>query len=105
MEVQKANFTSLGVENARKSHDNIDLILDVSLEVSVVLGRTKKRIKDILSLGNGSLIELDKLADEPVEVLVNGKVIAEGEVVVVDENFGVRINNIVSGTDRIKSLR
>lgn len=105
VEVQKANFTSLGVENARKSHDNIDLILDVSLEVSVVLGRTKKRIKDILSLGNGSLIELDKLADEPVEVLVNGKVIAEGEVVVVDENFGVRINNIVSGTDRIKSLR
>lgn len=105
VEVQKANFTSLGVENARKSHDNIDLILDVSLEVSVVLGRTKKSIKDILSLGNGSLIELDKLADEPVEVLVNGKVIAEGEVVVVDENFGVRINNIVSGTDRIKSLR
>ena len=62
-------------------------------------------IKDILNLGNGSLIELDRLADEPVEVLVNGKVIAEGEVVVVDENFGVRINNILSGTDRIKSLR
>ena len=105
VEVQKANFGSLGVENVRKSHENIDLILDVALEVSVVLGRTKKSIKEILSLGNGSLIELNKLADEPVEVLVNGKVIAEGEVVVVDENFGVRINNIVSGTDRIKSLR
>ncbi|MCQ2969683.1 MAG: flagellar motor switch phosphatase FliY [Clostridium sp.] len=103
--VQKANFGQLGVENVKKSHENIDLILDVSLEISVVLGRTKKTIKDILSLGNGSLIELNRLADEPVEVLVNGKVIAKGEVVVVDENFGVRINNIVSGTDRIKSLR
>lgn len=105
VEVQQANFSSLVPNGAAKSHDNIDLILDVSLEVSVVLGRTKKSIKDILNLGNGSLIELDRLADEPVEVLVNGKVIAEGEVVVIDENFGVRINNILSGTDRIKSLR
>lgn len=105
VEVQQANFSSLVPSGAAKSHDNIDLILDVSLEVSVVLGRTKKSIKDILNLGNGSLIELDRLADEPVEVLVNGKVIAEGEVVVIDENFGVRINNILSGTDRIKSLR
>ena len=105
VEVQQANFSSLIPSKSAKSHDNIDLILDVSLEVSVVLGRTKKSIKDILNLGNGSLIELDRLADEPVEVLVNGKVIAEGEVVVVDENFGVRINNILSGTDRIKSLR
>ena len=105
VDVQKANFAPLGGSEVRKSHDNIDLILDVPLEVSVILGRTKKSIRDILNLGNGSLIELDKLADEPVEVLVNGKVIAEGEVVVVDENFGVRINNIVSGTDRIKSLK
>ena len=105
VEVQQANFSSLIPSKSAKSHDNIDLILDVSLEVSVVLGRTKKSIKDILNLGNGSLIELDRLADEPVEVLVNGKVIAEGEVVVIDENFGVRINNILSGTDRIKSLR
>ncbi len=105
VDVQTANFAPLGSGEARKSHDNIDLILDVPLEISVILGRTKKSIRDILNLGNGSLIELDKLADEPVEVLVNGKVIAEGEVVVVDENFGVRINNIVSGTERIKSLR
>lgn len=105
VEVQKATFAPLEQKTQRKSHDNIDLILDVPLQVSVVLGRTKKSIRDILSLGNGSLIELDKLADEPVEVLVNGKVIAEGEVVVVDENFGVRINNIISGTDRIKSLK
>lgn len=105
VEVQKANFAQLGTEHVRKSHDNIDLILDVALDISVVLGRTKKSIRDILNLGNGSLIELNRLADEPVEVLVNGKVIAEGEVVVIDENFGVRINNIVSGADRIKSLR
>lgn len=105
VEVQKANFAPLGTEHVRKSHDNIDLILDVALDISVVLGRTKKSIRDILNLGNGSLIELNRLADEPVEVLVNGKVIAEGEVVVIDENFGVRINNIVSGADRIRSLR
>ena len=83
---------------------NIDLILDVPLEISVVLGRTKKNIKDILSLGTGSLIELDKLAEEPVEILVNGKKVAYGEVVVVDENFGVRITSIVSNEERIKSL-
>jgi flagellar motor switch protein FliN/FliY len=105
VEVQKATFAPLEQKATKKSHDNIDLILDVPLQVSVVLGRTKKNIRDILNLANGSLIQLDKLADEPVEVLVNGKVIAEGEVVVVDENFGVRINNIVSGTDRIKSLK
>lgn len=105
VEVQKASFAPLEQKTVRKSHDNIDLILDVPLQVSVVLGRTKKSIREILSLGNGSLIELDKLADEPVEVLVNGKVIAEGEVIVVDENFGVRINNIISGSDRIKSLK
>lgn len=83
---------------------NIDLILDVPLEISVVLGRAKKNIKDILNLGTGSLIELDKLAEEPVEILVNGKKVAYGEVVVVDENFGVRITSIVSNEEKIKSL-
>lgn len=84
---------------------NIDLILDVPLDISVVLGRTKKNIKDILNLGTGSLIELDKLAEEPVEILVNGKRVAYGEVVVVDENFGVRITSIISSEERIKSLK
>ena len=87
------------------SNKNIDLILDVPLDISVVLGRTKKSIKDILNFSTGSLIELDKLAEEPVEVLVNGKTIALGEVVVVDENFGVRITSIVSNTERINSLK
>ncbi|VYU42112.1 flagellar motor switch phosphatase FliY [Clostridium tertium] len=105
VEVHGASFESLGQGPVGESHRNIDLILDVPLDVSVVLGRTKKSIKDILNLSTGSLIELDKLAEEPVEVLVNGKKIAYGEVVVVDENFGVRITSIVSGAERIKSLK
>ena len=103
--VSVANFGSLSQGPVGESHRNIDLILDVPLNVSVVLGRTKKSIKEILDLSTGSLIELDKLAEEPVEILVNGKKIAYGEVVVVDENFGVRITSIVSGAERIKSLK
>ncbi|MGL5354090.1 MAG: flagellar motor switch phosphatase FliY, partial [Clostridium sp.] len=105
VEVNEARFEPLTPSKLGESHKNIDLILDVPLNVSVVLGRTKKSVKDILNLSTGSLIELEKLAEEPVEVLVNGKKIAYGEVVVVDENFGVRITNIVSGADRIKSLK
>ncbi|GAB6167722.1 flagellar motor switch phosphatase FliY [Clostridium carnis] len=105
VEVNKASFEPLNQGTVGESHKNIDLILDVPLDISVVLGRTKKSIKDILNLSTGSLVELDKLAEEPVEVLVNGKKIAYGEVVVVDENFGVRITSIVSGAERIKSLR
>ncbi|MBE6052842.1 MAG: flagellar motor switch phosphatase FliY [Clostridium sartagoforme] len=105
IEVHEASFDALSQGRVGESHRNIDLILDVPLEVSVVLGRTKKSIKDILNLSTGSLIELDKLAEEPVEILVNGKKIAYGEVVVVDENFGVRITSIISGAERIKSLR
>lgn len=106
VEVHKASFEPL-VESKKSgvSNKNIDLILDVPLDISVVLGRTKKSIKDILNFSTGSLIELDKLAEEPVEVLVNGKTIALGEVVVVDENFGVRITSIVSNTERINSLK
>lgn len=106
VQVHEASFGKLE-ESKNKSEvpNNIDLILDVPLEISVVLGRTKKSIKDILSLGTGSLIELEKLAEEPVEILINGKNIAYGEVVVVDENFGVRITSIASSSDRIKSLK
>lgn len=105
IEVHGASFEPLSQGAIGESHKNIDLILDVPLEVSVILGRTKKSIKDILNLSTGSLIELDKLAEEPVEILINGKKIAYGEVVVVDENFGVRITSIVSGADRIRSLK
>lgn len=105
VEVHQASFEPLDVPSTTAGPKNIDLILDVPLDISVVLGRTKKKIKDILSLSTGSLIELEKLAEEPVEILVNGKKIAFGEVVVVDENFGVRITSIISNADRIKSLK
>ncbi|AGX44935.1 flagellar motor switch protein FliN [Clostridium saccharobutylicum] len=105
VEVHQAAFEPLMPQNDVPPIRNIDLILDVPLDISVVLGRTKKSIQEILNLGTGSLIELDKLAEEPVEILVNGKQIALGEVVVIDENFGVRITNIVSGAERIKTLR
>lgn len=105
VEVSTASFKPLVQRTIAEPTHNIDLIMDVPLDVSVVLGRTKKSIKEILALGTGSLIPLEKLAEEPVEVLVNGKKIAFGEVVVVDENFGVRITSIVSNVDRIKSLK
>lgn len=105
VEVHSAAFEQLSPQNSVPPIKNIDLILDVPLDISVVLGRTKKSIQDILNLGTGSLIELDKLAEEPVEILVNGKKIALGEVVVVDENFGIRITNIVSSVERIKTLK
>lgn len=105
VEVHPAAFEPLTYPSSTPPPENIDLILDVPLDISVVLGRTKKSIKDILALGTGSLIELEKLAEEPVEILVNGKKIAFGEVVVVDENFGVRITSIVSNAEKIKSLK
>ena len=105
VEVHNAQFEPLQQTNATQPPKNIDLILDVPLNISVVLGKTKKSIKDILALGTGSLIELEKLAEEPVDILVNGKQIAYGEVVVVDENFGVRITSIVSNAEKIKSLQ
>jgi flagellar motor switch protein FliN len=104
VEVHTASFQPLSESHIQDAPKNIDLILDVPLGISVVLGRTKKSIKEILTLGTGSLIELDKLAEEPVEILVNGKRIAFGEVVVVDENFGVRITSIVSNSEKIKTL-
>lgn len=104
VEVQHASFSPLKETIVQKSPKNIDLILDVPLEISVVLGRTQKKIKEILNFGTGSLIELDKLAEEPVEILVNGKKVAYGEVVVVDENFGVRITSIVNNKDMVKTF-
>ncbi|MEG6520933.1 flagellar motor switch phosphatase FliY [Desulfotomaculum sp. 1211_IL3151] len=83
---------------------NLDLILDIPLKVSVILGRTKRPIKDVLKIAPGSVVELDSLADEPVDILVNGTLVATGEVVVVNENFGVRITNIISQMERIKRL-
>ena len=84
---------------------NLDFILDVPLKVSVELGRAQVVIKDLLQLGQGSVLELDKLAGEPLEVLVNGKLVARGEVVVVNEKFGVRLTDIISPLERIETLK
>ena len=94
--VQGAQFTPF-VSNItpQLANENIDLIMDVPLEVTVELGRTHKSIHDILEFAPGTIIELNKIAGEPVDVLVNGKYVAKGEVVVIEESFGVRITEIV----------
>lgn len=97
------DFTPVGT--VKNEPPNLDLIMDIGLQLSVELGRTHKKIKDILELTNGSIIELDKLAGEPVDILVNGKLLAHGEVVVIDENFGVRVTGIISPEERVRSLR
>ncbi|GGE46449.1 flagellar motor switch phosphatase FliY [Pullulanibacillus camelliae] len=102
--VQSAAFREFDTAQEEHSSRNIDLLLDVPLNVTVELGRTKKRIREILELGPGSVIELDKLAGEPVDVLINEKPIAKGEVVVIDENFGVRITEIINQRDRLQKL-
>ena len=84
---------------------NLDFILDIPLKVSVELGRASVVIKDLLQLGQGSVLELDKLAGEPLEVLVNGKLVARGEVVVVNEKFGIRLTDIISPLERIETLK
>ncbi len=84
---------------------NLDFILDIPLKVTVELGRTNVVIKDLLQLGQGSVLELDKLAGEPLEILVNGKLVAKGEVVVVNEKFGIRLTDIISPVERIETLK
>jgi flagellar motor switch protein FliN/FliY len=103
--VKAAQFPDLTPRGGRDELRNIDLLLDVSLQVTVELGRTRRQIRDVLALGPGSVLELDKLAGELVDVLINGKLIAKGEVVVIDENYGVRITDIVSPTERVQSMR
>ncbi|MDR0909485.1 MAG: flagellar motor switch protein FliN [Spirochaetaceae bacterium] len=100
--VQSVQYPNLTAGMSSQEAGNIGLILDVPMEVTVELGRTKKQIKEILSFGEGTIIELDKLAGEAVDILVNHKPIAKGEVVVIDENFGVRITDIVSPIERVQ---
>lgn len=101
----QAQFMPLSTTPVQVNEANIGLILDVPLQVTVELGRAKKTIKEILELTSGSIVELDKLAGEPVDIFVNGKFLAKGEVVVIDENFGVRITDIVSPAERAASLK
>ncbi len=105
VEVHKAEFDTLSAgprpdEKERK----LDILLDLKLPLNIELGRTSMQIKDILELERGSLIELDKYSTEPVDIWINGKKMAEGEVVVVDKHFGVRITNLVDTTERLKGL-
>lgn len=102
--VQAAQFAPLTNEPVAVNAANISLIQDVPLQVTVELGRTKKSIREILEFSAGSIIELEKLAGEPVDIHVNGQLTAKGEVVVIDENFGVRITEIVSPLERVQRL-
>lgn len=81
------------------------MLLDIPLSITVELGRTKRSVKEILELSAGSIIELDKLAGEPVDILVNQRIVAKGEVVVIEENFGVRVTDILSQAERINNLK
>lgn len=104
--VQQAQFASFESANISQAEArNLNMLLDIPLQVTVELGRTKRSVKEILELSSGSIIELDKLAGEPVDILVNNRLIAKGEVVVIDENFGVRITDILSQADRLNNLR
>ncbi len=105
VEAKKPVFPQFSRTNNRNTNNrNLDLIMDVPLEFSAVLGKSKKTIKEVLSLTNGSIVELNKLADEPLEIHVNGKLIAQGEVVVINENFGIRITTILTKEERIQNL-
>ncbi len=104
--VRPALFGQLPVADESNLPGNLDQLLDVNLKITVELGRTTRSIGEILELGPGSVVELDRLAGEPVDILVNGRPIARGEVVVVDDaTFGVRVTDIISPARRIQSLR
>ena len=104
--VQPAVFSSFEPFQLQESEArNLDMLMDIPLQITVELGRTQRSVKEILELSPGSIIELDKLAGEPVDILVNNRPVARGEVVVIDENFGVRVTDIISKSDRIKKLK
>ena len=104
VEVSQPSFQTLN-GHAQGEGDNLDLLMDIPLNLSVVLGTSRKSVREILSFNTGSVIELEKLTDEPLDILLNGKLIAQGEVVVINDNFGVRITNILSQSQRINNMR
>lgn len=104
--VQSVQFSSFDeVATEPSAPNNLNMLMDIPLQVTVELGRTKRMVKEILEMSQGSIVELDKLAGEPVDILINNKLIAVGEVVVIDENFGVRVTDILSTAERISKLR
>ncbi len=101
---QAAAFSDLEENKVPGQPSNLDFILDVPLKVTAQLGSTRMLVRDLLQLGQGSVVEMDKLAGEPLEVFISGKLIARGEVVVVNEKFGIRLTDIVSPVERIQQL-
>jgi flagellar motor switch protein FliN len=104
------SYTDLGYDstkegNTQTADPKLELLYDLQLPVSIELGRTNMLIRNILRLGRGSVIEFDKLVSEPVDVLINGKKVAEGEVVVIDKHFGIRITTLVDPSDRLRSIK
>lgn len=106
--VQVAEFDDLQSDNLPMTRDedrNLDMILDIPVTIAMEIGRTKISIRNLLQLNQGSVVELDRLAGEPMDVLVNGTLVAHGEVVVVNEKFGIRLTDVVSPAERVKKLR
>ncbi|MEW6045934.1 MAG: flagellar motor switch protein FliN [Bacillota bacterium] len=103
-EVHPVRFGELKPEPAGEPEGNLDLLLDVGVTLSVEIGRAKLTLGEVMGLRRGSVIELDKLAGEPADVIVNGKLIARGEIVLLDEKFGVKINDIVTRARRARDL-
>jgi flagellar motor switch protein FliN len=101
--VQPVQFAQIE-DSGMRAHGSIDMLLDVRLPISVELGRTEMEVKEILECGPGTVIELTKLAGEPVDIYINGRLVAQGEVVVVDEHFGVRVTSLLTPAERVRSL-
>jgi flagellar motor switch protein FliN/FliY len=106
-DVQEHEFENLKDENRQQTAAtrDIEFLLDIPVEITVQIGRTKMLIKELVQLGQGSIVELEKLAGEPMEILANNRLIARGEVVVVNEKFGVRLTDIISPTERLSQLK
>lgn len=104
-EVQKPEFEDLKDESSETVAKDINFLLDIPVEITVQLGTSRMLIKELLQLGQGSVVELDKLAGEPMEILANSRLIARGEVVVVNEKFGVRLTDIISPSERLTQLK
>jgi len=104
LEIRSAQFQALESSPAGGIDPKMDMLLDLTLPISIELGRTHMLIRDILDLQRGSVVEFEKLASEPVDILINGKKMAEGEVVVIEKHFGIRITNLVEASERVRGL-
>ena len=104
-EYEKASFQSLQNQGGAGTEANLDVILDIPVTLSMEIGRTEIPIHNLLQLNQGSVVELDRLAGEPMDVLINGTLIAHGEVVVVNEKFGIRLTDVISPAERVRKLQ